>query len=145
MDSIYDLQRRSIDQKRGLHMDEQKNTTREFDKALKEMSHERYVLRLFVAGMNPNSIRAIENIKHICETYLAGRYQLDVIDVYQQPILAKDGQIVAAPTLIKELPPPLRKLVGSMSDTDRVLVGMDLHIGTTGTIDLLKPRKLKEQ
>ncbi|MDD1759340.1 MAG: circadian clock KaiB family protein [Methanothrix sp.] len=126
-------------------MDEQKNTTREFDKALKEMSHERYVLRLFVAGMNPNSIRAIENIKHICETYLAGRYQLDVIDVYQQPILAKDGQIVAAPTLIKELPPPLRKLVGSMSDTDRVLVGMDLHIGTTGTIDLLKPRKLKEQ
>lgn len=126
-------------------MDEQKNTTREFDKALKEMSHERYVLRLFVAGMNPNSIRAIENIKHICETYLAGRYQLDVIDVYQQPILAKDGQIVAAPTLIKELPPPLRKLVGSMSDTDRVLVGMDLHIGTTGTIDLLKPRKPVEQ
>jgi len=126
-------------------MDEQKDTTREFDKALKEMSHERYVLRLFVAGMNPNSIRAIENIKHICETYLAGRYQLDVIDVYQQPILAKDGQIVAAPTLIKELPPPLRKLVGSMSDTDRVLVGMDLHIGTTGTIDLLKPRKPVEQ
>jgi circadian clock protein KaiB len=126
-------------------MDEQKDTTREFDKALKEMSHERYVLRLFVAGMNPNSLRAIENIKHICETYLAGRYQLDVIDVYQQPILAKDGQIVAAPTLIKELPPPLRKLVGSMSDTDRVLVGMDLHIGTTGTIDLLKPPKPEEQ
>jgi len=145
LDSIYDLQRRSIDQKRGLNMDEQKDTTREFDKALKEMSHERYVLRLFVAGMNPNSLRAIENIKHICETYLAGRYQLDVIDVYQQPILAKDGQIVAAPTLIKELPPPLRKLVGSMSDTDRVLVGMDLHIGTTGTIDLLKPPKPKEQ
>ena len=111
-------------------MDEQKDTTREFEEALKRLSQEKYVLRLFVAGMSPKSLQAIENIKRICETYLAGRYQLEVIDVYQQPILAKDGQIVAAPTLVKELPPPLRKLVGSMSDTERVLVGMDLHIDT---------------
>ncbi len=92
------------------------------------------------------SLQAIENIKRICETYLEGRYQLEVIDVYQQPILAKDGQIVAAPTLIKELPPPLRKLVGSMSDTGRVLVGMDLHISTAETVDPLqevKPQKTK--
>lgn len=112
-------------------MNEQKDTTQEFEEALKRLGQEKYVLRLFVAGMSPKSLMAIENIKRICETYLEGRYQLEVIDVYQQPILAKDGQIVAAPTLIKELPPPLRKLVGSMSDTKRVLVGMDLHIGTT--------------
>ena len=99
-------------------MDEQKDTTREFEEALKRLGQEKYVLRLFVAGMSPKSLQAIENIKRICETYLAGRYQLEVIDVYQQPILAKDGQIVAAPTLIKELPPPLRKLIGSMSDTE---------------------------
>ena len=128
-------------------MIEQKDTTQEFEEALKRLSQEKYVLRLFVAGMNPKSLQAIENIKRICETYLPGRYQLEVIDVYQQPILAKDGQIVAAPTLVKELPPPLRKLVGSMSDTDRVLVGMDLHIGGPGTIDppREKPKEPKEQ
>ncbi len=115
-------------------MNDQKDTTREFEEPLKRLSEEKYVLRLFVAGMNPKSLQAVENIKRICEKYLPGRYQLEVIDVYQQPILAKDGQIVAAPTLIKELPPPLRKLVGSMSDTERVLVGMDLCIGATGTI-----------
>lgn len=128
-------------------MDEQKDTTQEFEEALKWLSQEKYVLRLFVAGMNPKSLQSIENIKRICETYLAGRYQLEVIDVYQQPILAKDGQIVAAPTLVKELPPPLRKLVGSMSDTERVLVGMDLHIGTAGMIDPRQsetPKKQKE-
>lgn len=116
-------------------MNEQKDITREFEDALKRLSQEKYVLRLFVAGMNLKSLQAIENIKRICETYLAGRYQLEVIDVYQQPILAKDGQIIAAPTLVKELPPPLRKLVGSMSDIERVLVGMDLHIDTEGPID----------
>jgi circadian clock protein KaiB len=116
-------------------MDEQKDTTREFEDALKRLSQEKYVLRLFVAGMDLKSLQAIENIKRICETHLAGRYQLEVIDVYQQPILAKDGQIIAAPTLVKELPPPLRKLVGSMSDMERVLIGMDLHIDTKGPID----------
>ncbi len=109
-------------------MSDQKDMTREFEEAIIRLSQEKYVLRLFVAGMSPKSLQAIENIKRICETYLEGRYQLDVIDVYQQPILAKDGQIVAAPTLIKQLPPPLRKLVGSMSDTQKVLIGMDLHI-----------------
>ncbi len=128
-------------------MNEQKDSTQEFEDALKRLSEEKYVLRLFVAGMNPKSLQAIENIKSICEKYLPGRYQLEVIDVYQQPILAKDGQIVAAPTLVKELPPPLRKLVGSMSDTERVLVGMDLHIGTAGTADPhpeVQPQKSKD-
>lgn len=125
-------------------MTEQKDTTQEFEEALKRLSQEKYVLRLFVAGMNPKSVQAIENIKRICETYLPGRYELVVIDVYQQPILAKEGQIVAAPTLIKELPPPLRKLVGSMSDTERVLVGMDFHTGAPGTIDHPPDPKSKE-
>lgn len=100
-----------------------------FEKALETKGNEKYVLHLFVAGMSPRSIEAIENIKKICEEYMPGRYQLDVIDIYQQPIFAKEGQIVAAPTLLKELPLPLRKLVGSMSDKERVLVGLDLHIG----------------
>lgn len=103
-----------------------KDSTVTFEEALTKMGDGKYVLRLYVAGMNPKSVQAIDNIKRICEEYLPGKYQLDVIDIYQYPIFAKDGQIVAAPTLIKELPPPLRKLIGSMSDTERVLVGMDL-------------------
>ncbi len=107
------------------------DTIQEFEDALKQLSQEKYVFRLFVAGCSPKSLQAIENIKSICEKYLAGRYQLEVIDIYQQPILAKDGQIVAAPTLVKELPPPMRKLIGSLADTDQVLVGLDLHIEKT--------------
>lgn len=110
---------------------EQKNTILEFEEALKQRSKEKYVFRLFIAGLSPKSRHAVENIKSLCEAYLAGRYQLEVIDIYQQPLLAKDGQILAAPTLVKELPPPLRKIIGSLSDTDRVLVGLDLHIDKT--------------
>ena len=102
------------------------NSTAAFEEALEKTVNGKYVLHLYVAGMGPKSVQAIDNIKRICEEYLPGKYQLEVIDIYQYPILAKDGQIVAAPTLIKELPPPLRKLIGSMSDTERVLVGMDL-------------------
>ena len=103
-----------------------KDSTAAFEEALAKTGEGKYVLRLFVAGMGPKSVQAIDNIKRICEENLPGKYQLEVIDIYQYPIFAKDGQIVAAPTLIKELPPPLRKLIGSMSDTERVLVGMDL-------------------
>ena len=103
-----------------------KDSTAAFEEALDRIKDGKYVLRLYVAGMNPKSTQAIENIKRICEEHLPGKYQLEVIDIYQYPIFAKDGQIVAAPTLIKELPPPLRKLIGSMADTERVLVGMDL-------------------
>jgi circadian clock protein KaiB len=103
-----------------------KDSTAAFEKELAKKEDGKYVLRLFVAGMGPKSMQAIDNIKRICEEYLPGKYQLEVIDIYQYPIFAKEGQIVAAPTLIKELPPPLRKLIGSMADTERVLVGMDL-------------------
>ena len=108
-------------------MDDQDSTTRAFESAIKNPAGEMYILHLYVAGMNSKSLQAVENIKRICDEYLPGRYQLDVIDIYQQPILAKNGQIVAAPTLIKELPLPLRKLIGSMSDTERVLVGLDVQ------------------
>lgn len=103
-----------------------KDSVADFEEALAKMENGKYVLRLYVAGMGPKSVQAIDNIKRICEEHLPGKYQLEVIDIYQYPIFAKDGQIVAAPTLIKELPPPLRKLIGSMADTKRVLLGMDL-------------------
>jgi len=87
---------------------------------------ERYVLRLYVTGMTPRSAAAIRNLQAICDERLAGRYDLEVIDIYQQPVLTRGEQIIAAPTLIKKLPLPMRRLIGDMSDRDRVLLGLDL-------------------
>ena len=109
-----------MERKRG------KTSTEEFEKAAARRDRVKYVLRLYVAGMTPRSTRAIANVKRICEEHLAGRYELEVIDIYQQPKLAKGEQIIAAPTLIKKLPLPLRRLIGDMSDTERFLVGIDL-------------------
>jgi circadian clock protein KaiB len=89
-------------------------------------SAERYILKLYVTGMTPRSAHAIENLQTFCEKHLAGRYELQVIDVYQQPELTRTEQIVAIPTLIKKLPLPLRRLIGDMSDEERVLVGLDI-------------------
>lgn len=86
-----------------------------------------FLLRLFVTGMTPRSTDAIARIKAICEEYLGGRYELEVIDIYQQPEAARGEQIVATPTLIKKLPPPLRRLVGDLSDKQRVLLGLDIR------------------
>ncbi len=90
-----------------------------------------YLLRLYVTGMTPKSIRAIANIRKICEEHLQGRYRLEVVDLYQQPQLAQGEQIIAAPTLIKELPLPLRRIIGDLSNTERVLVGLDLRRKTS--------------
>jgi circadian clock protein KaiB len=87
---------------------------------------EKYILRLYVAGMTSRSSRAVENVRAFCEKHLEGRYDLQVIDVYQQPTLARSEQLIAAPTLIKKLPLPLRRLIGDMSNEDRILVGLDL-------------------
>ncbi|HEV2207347.1 MAG TPA: circadian clock KaiB family protein [Verrucomicrobiae bacterium] len=87
---------------------------------------EHYRLRLYVTGATPRSLRAIENLKRLCESRLAGRYELEVVDIYQQPQLARDDQIVAAPTLIKLLPQPLRRLIGDLADSQHVLFGLDL-------------------
>ena len=86
-----------------------------------------YLLKLYVLGATPNSQRAIKNIKDICENYLQERYTLEVIDLYQQPQLAKGEQIIAAPTLIRKLPLPLRRILGDLSNTERVLVGLNLR------------------
>ncbi len=88
---------------------------------------ERYVLRLYVTGMTPRSTEAFTSIKKICEEHLHGQYDLEVIDIYQHPALAKDEQIIAVPTLVKQLPSPLRKLIGNLADVDRVLFGLDLR------------------
>jgi len=104
------------------------DTTADFERYLEEQpGHDRYVLRLYVTGMTPRSTRAIARIKAICEEYLEGRYDLEVIDIYQQPMLAKGEQIIAAPTLIKKLPTPLRRIVGDLSNKERVLLGLDIR------------------
>jgi circadian clock protein KaiB len=87
---------------------------------------DRYVLRLYVTGMTPRSVRALANLRAICDEHLTDRYDLEVIDIYQQPALTRGEQIVAAPTLIKKLPLPSRRIIGDMSDRDRVLSGLDL-------------------
>jgi circadian clock protein KaiB len=87
---------------------------------------ENYVLRLYVTGATSWSRRAILNINAICKEYLQGRYDLEVIDIHQKPALAKDEQIIAAPTLIKTLPLPLRRIIGDLSDREDVLFGLDL-------------------
>jgi circadian clock protein KaiB len=97
-----------------------------FEHALTGSKEKKYVLRLYVAGATLRSTDAILNIKKVCEEHLKGRYELEVVDIYQQPVLAKGEQIIAAPTLVKKLPPPLRKFIGSMTDVDRILVGLDL-------------------
>lgn len=84
------------------------------------------MLRLFVTGMTPRSIQAVENVRRICEEHLEGRYDLQVIDIYQQPTLAKGEQIIATPTLIRKLPLPLRRVIGDLSNTERVLRGLDI-------------------
>ena len=106
-----------------------KTSTEEFEKAAAERDRAKYVLRLYVTGMTPKSTLAIANVRNLCKKYLAGRYDLKVVDIYQQPHLAKEKQIIATPTLIKELPLPPRRLIGDMSDTARFLVGLDLQPG----------------
>jgi circadian clock protein KaiB len=86
-----------------------------------------YVLRLYVTGSTPNSIRAISNIRMICQAHLHGRHELEVIDISASPALAEGEQIIAAPTLIKKLPLPLRRFIGDMSQTGRILLGLDIH------------------
>ena len=103
-----------------------KTSTEEFEKAAAKRDRTKYVLQLYVTGMTPKSTQAIANVQKICKEHLAGRYELMVIDIYQQPKLAQGEQIIATPTLIKKLPLPLRKLIGDMSDTERFLVGIDL-------------------
>jgi len=87
-----------------------------------------YTLRLYITGQTPRSAASIRNLRQVCDEYLTGRFELHVIDIYQQPELAREAEIIAAPTLVKRLPLPLRKLVGDLSDKQRVLMGLDLKV-----------------
>ena len=100
---------------------------RELDGAAGSAAQPHYVLRLYVTGLTPRSVQSIESVKQVCEQYLKNRYDLEVIDIYQEPTLAKGEQIIAAPTLIKKLPLPLRRLIGSMADEKKILIGLDLR------------------
>ena len=86
-----------------------------------------WALRLYVAGQTPNSLAAFDNLKKICEEHLKGCYRIEVIDLLKNPQLAKDHQIIAVPTLIRKLPTPVKKIIGNLSNTERVLVGLDLR------------------
>ena len=103
-----------------------RSTQRRLESAGAGRATERYVLKLYVTGATGRSLRAIANVKAICEQYLKGRYHLEVVDVYRRPALLRRDQIVAVPTLIKKLPLPLRLLVGDLSRTEQVLQGLDL-------------------
>jgi circadian clock protein KaiB len=96
-------------------------------RAAKARRKERYVLRLYVAGISPKSDRAIRSVKEICEQSLKDRYDLEIVDIYQRPGALKEDQIIVAPTLIKKLPLPLRRLIGDMADREKIILGLDLQ------------------
>lgn len=105
------------------------NATEKFEEALNRKRGHRveYILRLYVTGSSPTSLKAISNLKRLCEQYLPGAYDLQVIDIYKNPDAARDEQIIAAPTLIKRLPAPLRRFVGDLSNTQKLLIGLDIR------------------
>ena len=108
------------------------NTVRKTEKATtaeKKSKPETWQLRLYVAGQTPKSIAAFANLKKLCEQHLKGKYAIEVIDLLENPKLAKGDQILAIPTLVRKLPPPIRKIIGDLSNTERVLVGLNLYPG----------------
>jgi circadian clock protein KaiB len=106
--------------------EEQSDATADFEHALEKKKTEQYVLRLYIAGNNFRSQTAVENVKKICEEYLQGRYELEVIDIYQDQSKNLVDLVLAAPTLIKKLPLPLRRLIGDMTRKEKVLIGLDI-------------------
>lgn len=104
-----------------------KEDLRELNEIMASGADKEYVLTLYVTGTTSKSVRAITNLKRICEENLKGKYSLKVVDIYQQPEQAKEGHVIAAPTLVKTMPLPLRRMIGDMGDTDRVLLGLDLQ------------------
>ena len=106
-----------------------RDATESFEEALKEKALKRakYILRLYVTGSSDRSLRAVYNLKKLCEEYLPDDYELEVIDIYKDPTAAREEQIIAAPTLVKKLPEPIRKFVGDLSNTQKILVGLDVY------------------
>ena len=107
-----------------------RSATEAFEDALNRrtaLRRAKYILRLYVTGSSERSLKAVYNLKKICEEHLPDDYDLEVIDIYKNPEAARDEQIIAAPTLVKKLPMPLRKFVGDLSDTKKILVGLDIY------------------
>lgn len=106
-----------------------RNATEAFEVALKRgpLKRAKYILRLYVTGSSGRSLKAIQNLKKICDEHFPDQYELEVIDIYKDPKAARDEQIIAAPTLVKQLPTPLRKFVGDLSNTKKILLGLDLY------------------
>ncbi len=116
-----------------------RDVTAEFEAAVAAADTAHYVLRLYVTGLTPRSRSAIEATKRICEEHLKGRYELEVVDLTRHPALAEGEQVIAAPTLIKKLPLPLRRLVGDLTDEERVLFGLDLRASDEGAVNAHDP------
>ena len=110
----------------NLLQEDNNNLMANFEQAIAELEQQHYCLRLYIAGTTPRSTKALQRIKSICETYLQGRYDLEVIDVYQSSEQMHLDNIVAIPTLIKQLPLPLQRMIGDLSDTEKVLFGLDI-------------------
>jgi circadian clock protein KaiB len=102
------------------------NENEAFERALRDSKNDRFLLRLFIAGNTQKSAEAIESIRSICENHLKGRYSLEVVDISQQPEYARSQQVIAVPTLVKMLPLPLRRVIGDLSNSERVLVGLNI-------------------
>ena len=108
--------------------DRLRNATDAFEEALKggPLKHAKYIFRLYVTGSSTRSLRAIYNLRKLCEEYLQDDFELEVIDIYKNPDAARREQIIAAPTLVKQLPQPLRRFIGDLSNTKKLLVGLDI-------------------
>ncbi len=96
-------------------------------KSAAKSAEEIWILKLYVAGQTPKSIAAFANLKEICDEHLAGKYRIEIVDLMKNPRLAKGDQIIAVPTLVRQLPPPVKKLIGDLANTERVLVGLDVQ------------------
>ncbi|HPL64355.1 MAG TPA: circadian clock protein KaiB [Syntrophales bacterium] len=96
-------------------------------KAEGKKKREVWILKLYVAGTSPKSIRAFENLKKICEEHLSGKYRIEIVDLLKNPKLAKGDQIIAVPTLVRQLPPPVKKIIGDLANREKVLVGLDIR------------------
>ncbi len=106
----------------------QKRTASSRQKSAAKRPAVRYALRLYITGQTPRSLQSVENLRALCDKYIPNQFDLEVVDIYQQPAMAAAGQIIAAPTLIKSMPLPLRRLVGDFSDQNRVILGLDIRL-----------------
>ena len=108
-----------------MHMKTPETTLKTFEEALARVGHQSYSLQLYIAGSTQKSMRAIANTRQFCAKFLAGRYELDIIDIYQTPALAKEAQIIAVPTLVRSAPLPVKRIIGEMSDIERIVSAID--------------------